>query len=223
LDLHEEGGMRLHFILTASVITAILLLQGLGLAQATQAFTIPDGTRIQARLETTLHSKTNRQGDRFTAKVIESIFVNGKEVIPAGTTLEGRVAEVRQAGRVKGKSEMNLSYERLIFSNGVSETIVASPAELDDTQKESIDHKEGTIKGESSRKRDAAEVAGGAAIGAGIGGIAGGAKGSAIGAGAGGLIGLADSLRRKGKEIELPAGTRIIVRLDRPLTITSTK
>ena len=193
------------------------------MAQATQSYTIPDGTRIQARLETTLNSRTNRQGDRFTAKVTEAIVVGGKEVIPAGTILEGRVAEVKNAGKVKGRAEMNLSYERLIFPNGVSETIVASQAELDETQKEEVDRKEGTIKGESSRKRDATEVAGGAAVGAGIGAIAGGAKGTAIGAGAGGLIGLVDSMRRKGKEVEIPAGTRFIIRLDRPLTITSTK
>ena len=106
------------------------------LAQATETYTVPDGTRIQVRLETTLNSKTHRTGDRFTAKVVEAIMVSGKEVIPAGTTVEGRVAEVKTAGRVKGRSEMNLSYERLIFPNGVSETIVASLADLDETQKE---------------------------------------------------------------------------------------
>ena len=211
--------------------SSVLLLLVLGLfssqaqlwGQATQSFTVPDGTRIQAKLETTLNSRTNRTGDRFTAKVTEAILVSGKEVIPAGTILEGRVAEVKNAGKVKGRAEMNLSYERLIFPNGVSETIVASQAELDETQKEEVDRKEGTIKGESSRKRDATEVAGGAAVGAGVGAIAGGAKGTAIGAGVGGLIGLADSMRRKGKEVEIPAGTRFIIRLDRPLTITSTK
>jgi hypothetical protein len=203
--------------------TAVFGLHSWALGQATQTYTIPDGTKILSRLETALSSRTNRQGDRFTAKVTESILVSGKEVIPVGTTIEGRVAEVKSAGHVKGRSEMNLSYERLIFPNGVSETIVASQADLDEKSKEEIDRKEGTIKGESSRKRDAAEVGGGAAVGAGIGAIAGGGKGSAIGAGVGGLIGLADSMRRKGKEIELPAGTRFVIRLDRPLTITSTK
>jgi hypothetical protein len=191
--------------------------------QATQTYTIPDGTRIQAKLETTLNTRTSRQGDRFSAKVIEAVLVEGKEVIPLGTTVEGRVAEVKLATRARGRGEINLTYERLIFPNGVSETIVASPAELSESQKEQIDRKEGTIRGESSRKRDTAEVAGGAAAGAGIGGIAGGGKGAAIGAGVGGLIGLADSLRRKGKDVELPAGTKMIIRLDRPLTITSTK
>jgi hypothetical protein len=223
LDCEEEKIMnRAAWVMLLSIGCALGSSANLW-AQATQTFTIPDGTRIQARLETSLSSKTNRQGDRFTAKVIESILLAGKEVIPEGTTLEGRVAEVKSAGRVKGRSEMNLSYERLIFPNGVSETIVASQAELDETQKEEVDHKEGTVKGESSRKGDVAEVAGGAAVGAGVGAIAGGAKGTAIGAGVGGLIGLADSMRRKGKEVEIPAGTRFIIRLDRPLTITSTK
>ncbi len=86
-----------------------------------------------------------------------------------------------------------------------------------------MDRKEGTIRGESTRKRNAAEIGAGAAIGAGIGAIAGGKKGAAIGAGAGGLISLVDVLRRRGKEIEIPAGTRMVIRMDRPLTITSTK
>ena len=192
-------------------------------AQATRSYLVPEGTRIQVRLESTLNSKANRQGDRLTAKVIESVQVQGKEVIPVGTTVEGRVAEVRQPGRIKGRAEVHLSYERLIFPNGVSEAIIASQAELDDTQKEEMDRREGTILGESNRKSRAAEIGAGAAIGAGIGAIAGGRKGAAIGAGAGGLIGLVDVLRRGGKEIEIPAGTLMVIRLDRPLKIISTR
>lgn len=191
-------------------------------AQATRSYVVPEGTRIQVRLESTLNSKANRQGDRFTAKVVESVQVRGKEVIPVGSTVEGRVAEVRQSGRIKGRAEVHLSYERLIFPNGVSETIIASQAELDDTQKEAMDRREGTILGESSRKSRATEIGAGAAIGAGIGAIAGGRKGAAIGAGAGGLIGLVDVLRRGGKEIEIPAGTLMVIRLDRSLTVIST-
>lgn len=202
---------------------ATLLLPGWTMAQATQTFTIPDGTRIQARLETLISSKTNRQGDRFTAKVSESVLINGKEVIPQETIIEGRVAEIKPAGKARSHAEMNLSYERLIFPNGVSETIVAVQAELDDDQKAEIDRKEGTIKGESTTKRDAAEIGGGAAAGAGVGAIAGGGKGAAVGAGIGGVVGLVDSMRRKGKDIEFPAGMRLVIRLERPLIVSSTK
>ncbi|HVN81214.1 MAG TPA: YMGG-like glycine zipper-containing protein [Terriglobia bacterium] len=215
--------MKTEVLRSYLVALGLTLASSNSLAQATQSYTVPDGTRIQAKLESTINSRTNRQGDRFSAKVIESVMLEGKEVIPAGTTLEGRVAEVKPASRARSKGEINLTYERLIFPNGVSETIVASASELSESEKEQIDRKEGTIKGESTQKRDAGEVAGGAAAGAGIGAIAGGGKGAAIGAGVGGLIGLADSLRRKGKEVELPAGTKMVIRLDRPLTIMSTK
>ena len=190
--------------------------------QTPRSYVAPEGTRIQVRLESTLNSKTNRQGDRFTVKVIESVQIHGKEVIPAGTTVEGRVAAVTHSGRIKGRAEVNLSYERLIFPNGFSETIVASQAELDNTQKEQIDRREGTILGESNPKRSAAEIGAGAAIGASIGAVAAGRKGAALGAGAGGLISLIHVLRRSDNEIEIPSGTLMVIRLDRPLTIIST-
>lgn len=186
------------------------------------SYVAPEGTRIQVRLESTLNSKTNRQGDRFTVKVIESVQIHGKEVIPVGTTVEGRVAAVTHSGRIKGRAEVNLSYERLIFPNGFSETIVASQAELDNTQKEQIDRREGTILGESNPKRNTAKIGVAAAIGAGIGAVAAGRKGAAVGAGTGGLVSLIHVLRRSDSEIEIPSGTLMVIRLDRPLTIIST-
>ena len=212
------------FLVGLAVFSCAGLVSQSGLeGQSTRSYLVPEGTRIQVRLESTLNSRTSRQGDRFTVRVVESVQVRGKEAIPVGTTVEGRVGEVRQAGRIKGRAEVNLSYERLIFPNGVSETIIASQAELDDTQEEDMDRREGTVLGPSTRKRNAAEIGAGAAIGAGIGAIAGGRKGAVIGAGAGGLIGLVDVLRRGGKEIEIPAGTLMVIRLDRPLTIISTR
>ena len=212
------------FLFGLAVFSCAGLFSPTGLeGQATRSYLVPEGTRIRVRLESTLNSRANRQGDRFTVRVVESVQVRGKEAIPVGTTVEGRVAEVRNSGRIKGRAQVNLSYERLIFPNGVSETIVASQAELDDTEKEEMDRREGTILGPSTRKRNAAEIGAGAAIGAGIGAIAGGRKGAVIGAGAGGLIGLVDVLRRGGKEIEIPAGTLMVIRLDRPLTIISTR
>ncbi len=211
--------MTLRAFLSGLFLISILGLDGL--AQAAETLIVPHGTRILARLETTLSSKSNRQGDRFTAKVTEPVLVRGIEAIPAGSTIEGRVARVEEAGRVQGRAEISLAYERLVFPNGISETIVGSQADLDD--KEKVDHREGTIKGESSRKRDAAEIGVGAAVGAGIGGISGGGKGAAIGAGIGGLIGLVDSMRRKGKPIEIPAGTLMVIRLERPLQVLASR
>jgi hypothetical protein len=59
-----------------------------------------------------------------------------------------------------------------------------------------------TAVAESTKKRDAAIIGGGAGLGAAIGAIAGGGKGAAIGAGVGGGAGTGTVLATKGKEIQ---------------------
>ena len=199
---------------------ALFLVWTLGfssLLQAEEWLIVPHGTRIRGQLETTLNSRSHRQGDRFTVEVVESILVNGVEAIPAGSVIEGRVSRVKPAGRVQGRAEMNLSYDRLVFPSGMAETIIGSQADLD--HQDRIDRSEGTIKGASSRKRDAAAIGISAASGAGIGLAYGGGGGAVMGAGIGGLIGLVDRMARRGEPIRIPAGTLMIIRLDRPLQI----
>lgn len=199
---------------------ALFLVWTLGFSSSLQAeewLIVPHGTRIRGQLETTLSSRSHRQGDRFTVEVAESILVNGVEAIPAGSVIEGRVSRVKQAGRVQGRAEMNLSYDRLVFPSGMAETIIGSQADLD--HQDRIDRSEGTIKGASSRKRDAAAIGISAASGAGIGLAYGGGGGAVMGAGIGGLIGLVDRMARRGEPIRIPAGTLMIIRLDRPLQI----
>ena len=180
--------------------------------------TVQEGTILRVTLDSTLSTRTARPGDRFTALLREPIYVNGKEAIPYGSQIDGRVSEVVRPGRTHGVGRLDIAYERITLPGGYSETIVASTAGAETADKTKVG-KEGNIAGPNSRKRDVEETAAGGGIGAGIGAIAGGAKGTAIGGGVGALIGLADSLRRHGKDLELPAGTTISIRLDRPLTL----
>ncbi|MDD5542617.1 MAG: TrbI/VirB10 family protein [Acidobacteriia bacterium] len=179
---------------------------------------IPEGTTLRASLETTLSTRTARQGDRFTATLREPIYVEGRQVIPYGSTIEGRVSEVQRPGRVHGVGKMDIAYERIILPNGDSEPLVASTRGTEGPKGTKV-NEEGTINGPSSRKRDVEETAVAGGVGAGIGAIAGGAKGTAIGGGAGAIIGLADSMRRRGKDLELPAGTTLVIQLERPLEV----
>lgn len=180
--------------------------------------TVQEGTNLRVALDTTLSTKSARVGDRFSATLREPIYVNGKEAIPYGTRVDGRVAEVQRPGRTHGVGKLDIAFEKIQLPNGYTETIVASTTGAETSDKTKVG-KEGTISGPSSRKRDAGEVAGAGGVGAGIGAIAGGAKGTAIGGGVGAIIGLADSMRRRGKDLELPAGTSLVIRLDRPLTM----
>ena len=72
---------------------------------------------------------------------------------------------------------------------------------------------------EGTRKRDAAEIGGGAAAGAVIGGIIGGGDGAAKGAAIGGGAGTGVVLSTRGKEVVVPAGTDVSTKLTEPLTI----
>ena len=202
---------------------ALSLMATVVMAQARSAdiaagVAVQEGTKMRVTLDSTISTKSARPGDRFTAMVREPIYVDSKEVIPYGSQIEGRVSQVERPGRTHGMGKLDIVFEKIQLPNGYSETIVASAVGAETTDKTKV-NKEGTVQGPSSRKRDAAEVAAGGGIGAGMGAIAGGAKGTAIGAGVGALIGLADSLRRHGKDLELPAGTTLVIRLDRPLTL----
>lgn len=205
------------------LISTALISTNAGLAQSrnsdsASAVTVQEGTVLHVSLDTSLSTRTAREGDRFTAVLREPVYVNGREALPYGTHIEGRVSKVERPGRVHGVGKLDIAFERILLSNGYSEPLVASMAGAETTEKTKVG-KEGTISGPSSRKRDTAEVAAAGGIGAGIGAIAGGGKGTAIGGGAGALIGLADTLRRRGKDLELPAGTTLVIRLDRPLTL----
>lgn len=175
-----------------------------------------EGTRILLRLNDFLSTKTAREGDEFTAQVVEPIYRGAQLVVPSGSIVSGRVVSAKRAGRIRGRAELNLRFETIRLPNGYEENIIASLESLDRAEKEEMGE-EGAVKGEGSKKRDAAIIGTGAGIGAGIGAIAGGAKGTAIGAGAGGLIGLAGVLSTRGRDIELPRGTELTIRLNRPL------
>src|SRR5947207_1029502 len=72
---------------------------------------------------------------------------------------------------------------------------------------------------QATKKKDALEIGGGAAGGALIGGLIGGKKGALIGTAAGGGAGTAVVLSTRGKEIHLPRGSAMTLKLLKPLTV----
>jgi hypothetical protein len=72
---------------------------------------------------------------------------------------------------------------------------------------------------EATKGEDAKKIGIGAGAGAIVGGIIGGGKGAAIGAGVGGGAGTGAVLATKGKEVALPAGSRVTVRLEESVQV----
>jgi hypothetical protein len=132
---------------------------------------IPAGSALHIKLGTTLTSKTNKTGDPFTGLVTQPIVVDGVEVIPQGSLVDGHVAFVKPSGRIRGKAQMRIVLDTITTPDEVKYPLSAT---LQDARSvacnESNTDKEGTIEGcAKSKKKALKQTAIGGAIGAGVG------------------------------------------------------
>ena len=167
---------------------------------------IPRNTILALELLTPVSTDASQRGDRIQARVFEpSQF--------AGYIVEGRIAQVKRPGKVKGVAELQLAFDQIRSSDNRTATLHAelieiSPIGNDDPQVDS----EGGVKGRDSTKDDATKVGAASGVGAIIGAIAGGGKGAAIGAIIGGGAGTAGVMTQRGKDIRLERGQHLKIR-----------
>jgi hypothetical protein len=166
--------------------------------------TIPAGTRFRIALIDGVSSNQSSAGDQFMASLTDPIVIDGKTVLAKGTKVRGRVVDVNESGRVKGRASIQLKLTDIVRKNG---------------QDLAISTKTFSAVAEPTKKRDAAIIGGGAGLGAAIGAIAGGGKGAAIGAAVGGGAGTGTVLATKGKEIHYSPETRLTFTLAQPVEI----
>src|SRR5258708_34223336 len=84
---------------------ALLAIAALG---ADKPAPIPAGSALRVRLDTTLTDKTNQTGDAFNGMVTEPIVVDGREVVPKYSMVNGHVAFVKPSGRIPGKAQIRI-------------------------------------------------------------------------------------------------------------------
>ncbi len=171
---------------------------------APQKITIPSGTQLSIRLNEEVNSEKAQVGDTFHGSLAAPVTIDGQTVIPTTADVEGRVVEVKSAGRFAGQSVLTLQLTRLIM-NGKSYSL----------QTDQWSH-----SGSGRGKATAAKVGGGAAVGAILGGIFGGGKGAAIGGVAGAGAGTGVSAATKGQQIILKPEAVIDFQLQNSLTVT---
>ncbi len=187
-------------------------------------YLVQSGTRVLLRLVNAVNTKHTGAGDRVYLETAVPVFVNGHLVIPRGSYVNGTVIESQRAGRVKGKSALNLRFDSLTLPNGVTRDFRSRLGSADVSG--NLDRSEGKIKGEGNKGGDARTVGKTTAAGAGIGSVAGAASGhlgmgAGIGAAAGAAAGLAGVLGSRGPDVVLPVGTTVELLLDRDLRFTA--
>jgi hypothetical protein len=169
---------------------------------------IPRGTEMKIRLEDEIDTKKSRDGDRFTATVLSPRNY-------ADATIEGHIAKIDESGKLSGKTELALSFDRIRLRNGQSGRMAAQVVKVygEDSVKE-VDE-EGNVKSGSRGKTTAVRTGGGAALGAIVGGIAGGGKGAAIGAAIGAGAGAASTAIQGSNKVKIESGTEVLIRTTR--------
>jgi hypothetical protein len=182
-------------------------------------YTLPKNQYFRLRMNHTLNSGTARVGDRFQSTVVTPVYAGGVEVVPAGSTVEGRVTSVSPA-RTRGREgQIGMQFDSVILPDGTKYQLDGALTELQDNRAGKVDS-ENEVSGNSSDKRNVAYVGGGTVGGAVLGGAIGGGKGAGIGAIIGAGAGVAGVMLTKGNEAEVRSGTEIGMVTTRPVTFS---
>jgi len=185
----------------------------------TPALRLPAGTSVRLKLETPISTSTSKPGDAFYGRVTQSVLHEGKTVIPVGSSVEGNVVRVSEPRRIKGLPTIELRPNLIVMPDGNRYHIHAVVVDTDPSTKTDV-NEEGAIKGQGMNKRDKVEIGAGTGAGLTVGAMAGGGKGALVGA----AIGAGATVTRwltKRKSAELPAGSEIVMELDRPVDLAA--
>jgi hypothetical protein len=207
-----------YFLLVMS-LTAVGFVTAQGQAKKKVTYySIKTGTVFHVRLVDRLSSKDSKAGDIFKSTLVDPVYSsNGLVLMPAGSTVYGKVRSVTPAGRDGDTGSIDVTFTSVTLPNKRSVGINGTLTSLDAGGTTS--DKEGSATKKKTENRNLKFIGGGAAGGAVIGGIAGGGKGAAIGAGVGALTGGIAKKVSKGKEAEVKKGTEFGVYLERGISL----
>src|SRR5258708_18349447 len=149
------------------------------------AATIPAGTPVSVRVNTSLSSGTNHTGDAWEGTLDNDVVAGGRTIAKRGDRVKGKVTLAKSSGRLRAPGQISL---RMPSVNGeeVSSTRVGRT-------------------GKGHMKSNATKIGGGGGGGAVIGAIAGGGKGAAIGTLAGGAAGTGVAAYTGKEEAKIPS------------------
>jgi hypothetical protein len=186
---------------------------------------VAQGTRVRLSLVTDISTSSSRDGDPFVAIVSEPVFIGNKLLIPMGTRINGTIGTVERARHFslfRGQAYMNLTFRSMELDSRVI-PIQMSILAIEDHRssgdmktRKDIKIEEGQVVQEKHDYKG--DVIGGSI---GTGGALVGAIFSNVARGFGlGIAGSAVYIAvRKGKDVELPAQTGMLARLDSTVTV----
>lgn len=210
------------FISVCALLSALLWLTP---AVRAQSNSVQPGTQLRLTLVDGLTTSVAHDGDPFTAIVAEPVFSGNQLLLPAGAKIHGTVTSVTRPkwfAMVRGGASMNLVFNSIevqsrIFPVQMSILSLYSGKTDDTKRRKDLKTTEGVVV---EQKRDIKNDVMTAGLGTGGGALVGVlfsnvARGTVIG-----LVGTsAYIMTKKGKDVELPAQTGMLVRMDSSVTL----
>ncbi|MBX3137121.1 hypothetical protein KF707_12835 [Candidatus Obscuribacterales bacterium] len=184
---------------------------------------VPTGTKIPIIMDTAVDSDTSQEGDEFAARTSEDLSIDGSTIVPAGSIIKGRIAQLNSPKHLNRSGSVGLKFDTITTPDNRSIPIVAN-----------LVARGGVVHARRGLKDiafDTGAVALPTLVGLGVGALAAGsgnnnnssssnnnnsisrAGGAMIGAGVGIAVGVAILLSKKGKKVEVRPGDELKIEL----------
>jgi hypothetical protein len=185
-------------------------------ATSAKTVSLPAGATFDVAMVSPVSTETSNVGDRVEAKLMTALSSpdgGGAIIAEQGASVVGEITELRRASRAK--SEEELAMVKLQFT---SIQTVSGEKNLRAT----VTNTEGRMVAGSTTKRDALIIGGSAVAGAVIGKVVGkDTKSTVIGAVGGAILGTGAVMAAKGYELDIPAGSKVTLRVEAPITVVA--
>ncbi len=183
------------------------------------AVSIQAGQKFILELETDLHTRTTKKGDRVEFSTAADVVVENQVVIPNKSSVRATVTKAKRAGRIGGRAEIQLRFDEIKLADGTFAPLHASITRVGYDPVDPTKKGDPSLKGESGSGGNAGTVAKGAAQGAIIGVLSAGPRGAIYGSAVGAAISAAGMIFRRGPDLDLPRNTMFEAKFDQALDI----
>ena len=180
----------------------------------TRTVSLPAGTIFEVQMTTPVATKTSNVGDKIEATLIQPLVApDGHVIANQGALIRGEISELTRAS--KSRAEEDRASVKFAFTS--IETV-----DGEKSMNTTVTNSEGKMVAGSTTKRDALVIGGSAVAGAILGKIIGkDTKGAVVGAFGGAVLGTGAMMASKGHELEVPAGSKVSLRAEEPITVVS--
>ena len=171
-----------------------------------QPLLIPQDVALRIRLDDTLTSTDSQVNDPFSATVMTEGQYQGARVY-------GHISAIDMSGRLQGRTEMVLQFDRLIMFDGRTARIHAEITQLYHAPSHQTLGVEGAVLSDGKGRSALIGTGFGAGAGTLMGAVFGGGKGAAVGSIVGGAAGPGTTAFRGAQKISLPSALQMTIQI----------